>query len=245
MITKSIIESMEFLKMLPFNIITEENTDYIGSINTIVRTAFPNKTYLIDALDNIHQKYPQYSTKNEALKCAKKLLLEEKTVIAVSIEEVKDHFKLHVKPSKKYEHMNTAYSRVAHGTKTSHSFTLLRKVPPVYKTTEDLIKHVGDVIGNMLSGYITISLVIGIIFGGSVLFNLIGLGAYHGYIKSFAEKYYNELIIKIKTKGIFTASEASTPSPVAAVPLSTSVTAAPGPLLVEPADEAGDLEELD
>jgi len=191
---------MEFLKITPFNIVTEKNTDYNDTCNIDVRTHFPNKLYLINALDNVHQKYPQYTNNYNALKYAKQLLHEEKSVIAVAIEEVKDHFKLHVKCSKKYEHMDVAYSRVAHGMRNKHSTTLLRKVPPTYKTTEDFLRHGGDVIGNMLSGYITISLVSSIVFGGSLLFNLTVLGAYHGYIKTFVEKYYKKVIVVIKER---------------------------------------------
>ena len=49
---------MQFLRIPSFNIVTNENTDYNDSSNVDIRTTFPNKTYLTDALDNVHQKYP-------------------------------------------------------------------------------------------------------------------------------------------------------------------------------------------
>ena len=191
---------MEFLAKRPFSIITEHDIDYSGGVKLDVRTIFPNKTYLTDAIDNIHQKYPQYSTLAEALKYAKRLLLEEKTVIAVVVEEIKDHFKLHVKTSNKYEHMDVAYSRVAHGMKRKHSSILVRKVASTYKTTEDMVEHTSSMIGDLINGYINVSLVLNIILGGSFMFNMIVLGMYHAYFKSFTVNYYHQLIIIIKNR---------------------------------------------
>lgn len=192
---------MQFLNIPSFNIVVDENTDYDDHSSHIdIRTIFPNKTYLTDALDNVHMKYPQYSTLPEALKYANQLLNEEKTVIAVVVEEVKDHFKLHIKISNKYEHMNTAYSRVVHGMKTKHSSTLVRKVPSAYKTNEDFIEHAGYVTGDLINGYINISLVLNIMFGGSIIINTLLLSLYHGYIKSFVKKNYYKLVVYTKRR---------------------------------------------
>ena len=213
---------MQFLRIPTFNIVTNENTDYNDSSNVDIRTTFPNKTYLTDALDNVHQKYPQYSTLLEALKYANQLLSEEKTVIAVVVEEVKDHFKLHVKISNKYEHMDTAYSRIAHGMKNKHSSKLIRKVVPFYKTTEDLIEHAGYVTGNLINGYINVSLVLNIVFGGSIIFNILLLGLYQGYIKSFVKKqYHNKLIVYLKGSNE-TSRRVSNSSPIKLVEVELS-----------------------
>ena len=220
---------MDFLKKAPFSIITEENTDYSDGVNTNVREAFPTKTYLLDALSSIHGKYPQYSTLKAALRYAKQLLEEEKTVIAVSVLEIKDHFKLHVKSSNKYEHMNVAYSRVAHGMKRKHTCTLVRKVPPTYKTTQDLIEHVGYVVGDMVNGYINISLILNIMFGGSFIFNIILLTAYHGYMKTLVVKYYSKLIIIVKQRMV-------TPS----LPSHTGPTVLLDPVVFSESSEDGD-----
>ena len=190
---------MQFLKIPSFNVTTHENSCYNDNSNVDIRTVFPNKTYLTDALDNTHMKYPQYSSLRDALKYANQLLSEETTVIAVVVEEVKDHFKLHVKTSNKYEHLTTAYSRIAHGMKNNNSSTLVMKTEPIYKNANDLVQHGGNIVGNMINGYINISLVLNIILGGSFIFNILLLCLYQGYIKSFVKKqYHNKLIVYLK-----------------------------------------------
>ena len=189
-----------------FHIMTDLATDY-GGENMEVRTAFPSRNHLIEALPTAQSKYPVFNTLGEAIGNAAHVLREEPSVIAVAIQKVEgkdddeddhDYFKLHLKGHHKFEHFKLAYRRIDEGKKHNNSVTLLRKVHSTTKSREEMFDVVSNTVGTMLNGYISVSLVLGILWGGSIIFGAGVLGLYHTYVKPLVIKSYPQVVRKIK-----------------------------------------------
>lgn len=187
---------MDSGKSHEFKIVTDSNADYAGD-DMNIRESMPSRKHLWTELSTHQSKYPVYGSFDKAVENASTVLNQEKNIIAVAIHMDGDNFKLYFKPSHKFEHFNIACRRIGEGKKHKNDITLMRKIPVTIKTHDEMVDNVLNKVATIMDGYITASLIIGMLFGGSVIFGIIALTAYYGYVKGLVIKFYPQIVSKI------------------------------------------------